>query len=189
MAAGFALRQKMAGQARRLRRAAYSVFAKDSRQPSQNSSKSRSLRGEEGAEIVEFALSAMILFTFFFAIIELGIVLFMQNTAAEVARDTSRWASVRGTDCANPPITDGTCPTTGVGATKAQIEAYALASLPGASGMTVTPTWYTAAGVSSSTNQGAGGYVNVVVSYKFVSVPFIETSALTVSSTSQSVIW
>lgn len=188
MAAGVALRQIMTGQARRLRRVVYSLFAKDSGRTPQNSVKSRNFRSEEGAEIVEFAFAATALFVFFFGVIELGIVLFMQNTAAEVARDTSRWASVRGSDCANPPITDGTC-TTGVGTTKAQIEAYAQADLPGASGMTVTPTWYTASGTATSTDPGAGGSVKVVVSYTFASVPFISSSGLTVTSTSQSVIW
>ena len=79
-------------------------------------------------------MSSLVLFGFAIGLMELCMVLFMYNTAAEAAREASRWAAVRGTDCSNPNITDGSCPSGGGGATAAQIQAYAR-SLPGAGAM------------------------------------------------------
>ena len=130
----------------------------------------------------------MILIALIFGIIEMGIVFFMHNTTAEAAREASRWASVRGTDCSNPNIDDGSC-VAGVGATAAQIQAYAQ-KLPGAKSMNVTVQWCDAAGQNcGSANLGAGNTVKVRASYQFASVPFVTRKALSVSSTSESVIW
>lgn len=139
--------------------------------------------------MLEFALSSMVLMGFVFGLMELCIALFMYNTAAESARETSRWAAVRGTDCANPNITDGSCPSGGGGATMAQVQAHAK-TLPGASGMTVTVQWCDATGANCGTsNLPAGNNVKVNVAYTFASVPFVSKSTLTASSTSESVIW
>jgi len=195
MTSEHAMRQKTSGAGRgigRLLRSMVSgVFT-----ASQRNRGRRLLREEEGAEMVEFAISAVVLFTFVFGIIEFCIVLFMFNTAAEAARATSRWASVRGTDCNNPGITDGTCPG-GAGATGATVQTAAqtfLKNIPGAGGMTVTLQWCTAAGACGTTNLGAGAAtspntVQAKVSYTFAYVPFVTRNPLTVSSTSQSVIW
>jgi Flp pilus assembly protein TadG len=151
---------------------------------------SRILRGEEGNEIVEFAFASFMFFMVLFGFIWLGFIFYMKNTTAEVAREATRWASVRGTDCTNPPITDGTCP-----ATKTNLQTFAQSSLPGAANMTVTPTWYDSTGTNKgTTNQGAGGSIQVLVTYKIPVtsyLPFLDSSGnpFTVSSTSQSVIW
>lgn len=186
----FALRKKTAGQATRLRRAVNMVFAKMSGHPTQESLGSRILRGEEGNETVEFAFASFMFFMVLLGFVWLGFIFYMKNTTAEVAREATRWASVRGTDCTDPPITDGTCP-----ATSTNLQTYAQASLPGASGMTVTPTWYNSSGTNEgTTNQGAGGSIQVVVSYQIPLrsiLPFLDRSGnqLTITSTSQSVIW
>jgi len=178
----------MAGAARRLAPFAFSPLTKDSRTLFRAGRKRSWLRGEAGAELVEFALSSSILFLLMFGVIGFGLVFFMENTAAEAARETSRWASVRGTDCNNPNITDGSC-VNGVGATAQQIQAYGQ-SLPGAGGMTVTVQWCNSAGASCGTaNLGAGNTVQVKEAYKFASVPFVTNNSLSVSSTSESVIW
>jgi Flp pilus assembly protein TadG len=154
----------------------------------QNSLGRRLWSGEEGAELVEFAVGSLILFTVVFGIIELSLVFFMWNTAAESAREASRWASVRGTDCSNPNITDGSC-TAGVGASAAQIQSYAK-SLPGAASMTVSVKWCDSSDANCGSSTAAPGHiVQVNVAYTFLSVPFIGKGGLTVSSTSQSVIW
>jgi Flp pilus assembly protein TadG len=155
------------------------------------------LREEEGQELVEFALAASVVFLFIFGLMELCIVLFMYNSVAEAAREASRWASVRGTNssvtsggvtsCANPNIT--TCP-----AQATDIQSYAE-KLPGISksNTTVSVLWCNSDGtsncVTSESNAKPGNVVKVTVSYKFVSVPFITSKALTVSSTSEMVIW
>lgn len=180
-----ALQNRLAGQARWFLRLVRSVFAKSLQLPSQNAGSRSRFFSEEGYEIVEFAFSATILFVFFFGVCWLGMAFYFTSTASEVARQASRWAAVRGADCNNPQITDGTCPSTA-----AQIRAYASSCLPGASRMRVSVNWYAPGSTSAvSTNQGAGGSVKVVVSYTFASFPLIGVRGFTVSSTSQSVIW
>ena len=150
---------------------------------------------KKGAELVEFALASTIFFFFVFGFMELCTVLFMYNTVAEAARETSRWASVRGasssvtaggvTSCANPYITQ--CP-----ATATQVQNYAR-SFIGGPGMTVTASWCNADGqtncVASNSNALKGNIVKVKVTYTFANMPFIAKNALSVSSTSEMVIW
>jgi Flp pilus assembly protein TadG len=153
------------------------------------------LRDQQGAELVEFALSASVLFLFIFGLMELCIVFFMYNTVAEAARETTRWASVRGsnssvtsngvTSCSNPNITG--CP-----ASTAGIQSFAQ-SFIGGPGMTVQTWWCNADGqtncVQSQSNALPGNIVKVKVAYTFGTVPFVSKSAMTVSSTSEMVIW
>ncbi|MFZ0744668.1 MAG: TadE/TadG family type IV pilus assembly protein [Terracidiphilus sp.] len=155
------------------------------------------LRGEDGQELVEFALAASVLFTFIFGLMELCIVLFTFNSVGEAAREASRWASVRGTtssvtsggttSCANPNIT--ACP-----AQATDIQNYAE-KLPGisASNVTVSVSWCNSDGVTNCTTSEAnatpGNVVKVNVSYVFASVPFVTNKTLSVSSTSENVIW
>lgn len=150
---------------------------------------------EEGAELVEFALACSVLFLFIFGLMELCIVFFMYNTVAEAARETTRWASVRGTSssvtsngvtsCANPNITG--CP-----ASTGAIQTYAQ-SFIGGPGMTVQSWWCNSDGttncVTTQSNAAPGNIVKVKISYTFANVPFVSKSALTVSSTSEMVIW
>lgn len=140
---------------------------------------------EQGAELVEFAFASGIFFIFIFGFIELCVVLFMYNTAAEAARETTRWASVRGTTCSNPNISS--CP-----ATLAQVQAYG-ATLPGASTMNVQVWWCQPDGqtgcVQDASHAAQGNVVKVKVSYAFATIPYVSKSALTVASTSESVMW
>lgn len=130
-------------------------------------------------------MASTVLFMFIFGVIELCFVLFMYNTAAEAARETTRWASVRGALCSNPNISS--CP-----ATLTQVQDFGK-TIPGASKMTVQ-AWYcnsdgTTNCVQNISNALQGNIVKVTVSYTFASVPYVSKGALTVSSTSQSVIW
>jgi Flp pilus assembly protein TadG len=157
--------------------------------------KCRSRENDEGAELVEFALASTVLFLFIFGLMQLCIVFFMYNTTAEVARETTRWASVRGTtssvtsngvtSCANPNITG--CP-----ATTATIQSFGQ-NFVGGSGLTVQSWWCNSDGktncVTTQSNALPGNIVKVKVSYSFATVPFVSRSSLTVSSTSEMVIW
>jgi Flp pilus assembly protein TadG len=142
--------------------------------------KRRALRGEEGTELVEFALSAWLLFILVFGLVELCLVLFSYNTAAEAARNTARWLSVQGAN-----VYAGTV-------TSADITTHVQA-IPGAAQMTPTVNWCTNSTTCSATptsaNTAAGSLVQVQVQYVFASVPFISKSSLTATSTSQMVIW
>jgi Flp pilus assembly protein TadG len=141
--------------------------------------------GELGAQTVEFALASTIFFMFIFGVIELCFVMFMYNTAAESARETSRWASVRGALCSNPNISS--CP-----ATLDQVQQFGV-TIPGASKMTVQAWWCNSDGktncVQNPANALQGNIVKVRVSYTFAKVPFVVNGAMTVSSTSEAVIW
>ena len=55
-------------------------------------------RPQDGAEIVEFALVSLIFFTFIFAFLEFGRLLYLYNTMQEVSRRAAREAVVRWTD-------------------------------------------------------------------------------------------
>ena len=145
----------------------------------------RTLRGEEGAELVEFALTSWLLSIFIFGLVELCLVIFSYNTAAEAARNTARWLSVQGGSAiANSASVNSTA-----------ITAY-VRSIPGAAGMTPTVQWCqvsgsttTCGGTANSSNASPGNLVQVQVQYVFTSVPFISKGSLTATSTSQMVIW
>jgi hypothetical protein len=124
--------------------------------------------------------------------------LFMANSCAEAARQTARWASVRGTassvtsngttSCVNPNIT--TCP-----AQTSDIQSFAR-SQPGMStSATITPVtvnWCSADGTSCGTSQSnatPGHIVKVKVTYTFASLPFFSSASFSVSSTAEKVIW
>jgi Flp pilus assembly protein TadG len=147
--------------------------------------KRRALRGEEGAELVEFALCSWLLFMFIFGVVELCLVLFSFNTAAEAARDTARWLSVQGASAI---------------ASSASVNSTAITNhvqaIPGAAQMTQTVNWCQVSGSTTtcsttpnSNNAAAGDLVQVQVQYVFANVPFISNGALTATSTSQMVIW
>ena len=152
-------------------------------------------RGETGAEVVEFALSASVFFLFCFGFMELCLVLFTLNSVSEAARDAARWASVRGTsssetvngatNCVNPNITG--CP-----ATENDIQTY-VQSLPGTTSATVTANWCDSDGASncsaSESNAIPGHIIKVTVSYSFASVPFFRSASLTLNSTAEKVVW
>ena len=137
-------------------------------------------RGEDGAELVEFALSSWILIIFIFGIIELCFVLFAYNTANEAARDTARWLSVNGAKVYAGTITSTTI-------------TNHVQAIPGAGQMTPTVQWCTDSATCSPTptsaNTAAGMLVQVQVQYVYTNVPFLSNGGLTATSTTQMVIW
>lgn len=155
----------------------------------------RSIRGEEGATLVEFALSALLLFAMLFGIIELSLALYSYNFVSEAAREATRYAIVRGSQCAGMPDCN---------VTSDQIQDYVRGiHYPGlnANNLNATATWLTATGGPPNTTWVAcapgpgitcnapGNAVNVVVTYSFpLNVPLVSSMNLTLSSTSQLVI-
>jgi Flp pilus assembly protein TadG len=153
--------------------------------------KRSALRGEEGSELAEFAVSAGVLFMFVFGFIELCLVIFSYNTAAEAARNTARWLSIKGVSSCTP---NGISCIPSAAAITAHVQ-----SIPGAGQMTPTVQWCTGTTSCSATataaNAAAGDLVQVQVSYTYPMVSFVTSflpsasQALTVTSTSQMVIW
>lgn len=147
------------------------------------------LRREEGTALVEFTFSALFFFAFLLGVMQVCFVVFEYNTAAEAARETARWASVRGSACsAAGVVTDGTCP-----ATLAMATTH-VQSMPGAAQMTVTLQWCKPDGTScaAATANAPGNLAQVTVSYSATSswVPWVPGfKTLTLRSTAESVIW
>lgn len=164
------------------------------------------LRGEEGADVVEFAISSFIFFLFTFGLMYLCFIFFMYQTTAEAAREGARWASVHATNC---DTTTSGCPLSSTPQT--DVSNYVQGTIVGASGMTVNTYWCvpssyqcTCVGATSSNNYacqsgstgtwgsanlGQGDMVRVTVSYTVASIPFVSSSGLTISSSSQHVLW
>jgi Flp pilus assembly protein TadG len=139
----------------------------------------------DGQALVETAVSLTILLTLVFGLINVGMALYSYNFVSEAAREGSRYAMVRGSSCTSP------C----TAATAASIQTYVQSlGYPGLnpSNLTVTTTWPdTGSSCTPSVTpcNNPGNNVMVKASYAFPwSVPFIPSSTLTMSSTSEVII-
>jgi len=155
------------------------------------------LRDDRGSALVEYAIVLTVLLTLLFGIMDFSRFLYTYHFIAEVAREGSRYAVVRGstfigTACASTS-------TFACDATGANIQTYVQSLAPPgvtSSSVAVSTTWpgtapSGAAGTCSSANgnNGPGCLVQVAVSYPFKFIfPFLSKSTWTVSSTSVMVI-
>jgi len=138
---------------------------------------------EDGSALVETAVSAMIVFTLFFGAMEMCLALYTYHFVSDAAREGTRYAMVRGSSCSGLP---SACP-----AQAADVQNFVQGlGFPGidATAMTVTTTWPTTGSSctpSSLPCNNRGNLVQVTVQYQFF-IPFApQSSALTMSSTSQ----
>jgi Flp pilus assembly protein TadG len=148
--------------------------------------------------MVEFAISASALLLIMFGILEFGRVMYTYHTVSNAARIGSRWAIVRGSNSCSGPIDH-------CNATSSDIQNYVLSVVPmvdassttapgcSSAGLCVNATWSSSSDPSvdcgvTGTND-PGHLVCVTVSYPFnFAIPFVSTTALTLSSTSKMVI-
>ena len=142
---------------------------------------------EQGATLVETALSIVILLAFLFGVIETGLALYTYHFIAEAAREGTRYAIVRGSTCTG---FGSACP-----ASSSDVQNYVQnLGFPGIdpSKMTVTPTWsaYTSGSpCSPGLCNSPGNQVSVTVQYNFpLSVPFVPAQTIALSSTSAMII-
>ena len=137
---------------------------------------------EDGAELVEFALSATIFFTLIFGIMEFCLVIYADNFVAIAAQQGTRYAMVRGSDWTS------SCASTssyGCEVTASDVQNYILGlerlglNLT-ASNITVTWPGTTAAGANAgcaASPHGQGCQVKVTVSYTFsLRIPFFSAT-------------
>lgn len=143
--------------------------------------------GEEGAAIVETALSMLILLSVVFGLIEICLALYTYHYVSDAAREGSRYAIVHGSTCT---VSGASCTVT-----QADIQTYVQGlGYPGInpSNLTVTTTWsaYPAGGTCIAVAcNGPGDLVTVLAEYNFnLAIPFVSTSALNLTSTSSMVI-
>ena len=151
----------------------------------------RCARGERSSTVVEFAVSAMVLFTLVFGFIVMGLALYTYHFTADAAREGTRFAIVRGSSCNLYSGFASACP-----ALSTDIQNYVRGlAFPGIdpSLMTVTTAWSAyptgSTCTPSPTCNNPGNLVQVTVTYQFpVSIPFVPFSTLTMSSNSEMVI-
>jgi Flp pilus assembly protein TadG len=145
---------------------------------------------QRGTALLETALSLLVFLSFLFGIMEAGFALYTYNYLCEASREGARYAIVRGatwgTACASYTSSDCT-------ASPTQIQSY-VQSL-GFPGITVSTPVYTAF-TNGSTCPGSpspcnswGNQVAITVTYNFpMTIPFIPTKTLALSSTSAMII-
>jgi Flp pilus assembly protein TadG len=143
--------------------------------------------GERGATLVELALALTLLFIFVFGTIDFSQAAYSYHFVSEVAREGTRYASVRGSSCTTWA---SACP-----ATSGDVQTYVQSLAPSginASAITVTTTW-----LDPGTGQcqpihpnGPGCAVNVNVQYTYTfNFPLLSNlTSINMRSTSQLVI-
>lgn len=147
---------------------------------------------EEGADLIDFAISVSVLMSVVFGIIAVSLAVYSYFFVSDAAREATRYAIVRGstltTDCTAPGY--ATCI-----AQPADIQSYVREmGFPGivANNLTVTSTWLTSAGGACGTSDSCkvpGNQVKVSVSYPFpLSIPFIPHGTINMASSSTMVI-
>lgn len=149
-----------------------------------------SLHDENGATLVEAAISFGILMSVLIGTFEMCLALYSYHYVSYTAREATRYAIVRGSSsCNNNPNL------TNCNATSAEIQTWVRGlTFPviNTNNLTVNTTWPTtgtACYPSSSPCNNPGNLVNVVVTYKFpLGIPFFGSGTLNLSSTSQMVI-
>jgi Flp pilus assembly protein TadG len=149
------------------------------------------VRGEEGATLVEFALSTAILFVMLFGIIGCCLALYAFNFVSDAAREGTRWAVVRGGSCSALDH---------CGAASSDVQTYVQSlGYPGmtAGNLTATATWWSASAAAPTTWSACSGSgcnvpgnaVQVLVTYTYpFNVPYWKITTISISSKSQMVI-
>lgn len=171
------------------------------------------VRSEKGSALVETALSSLIILGLLFGMFETFFALYAYHFASYAAREATRYAAVRGADCADNEVTTMSgCPIT----SSADVQSYIQnLGLPGliANDVSANVTWYyrsntdspatyVSCGGSTTTtatdSQGnnetvdcnePGDRVTVQVTYAMpLVIPFYRSIPLSMTSTSSMVI-
>jgi Flp pilus assembly protein TadG len=144
----------------------------------------RKLKGEGGNNLIEYAIVFMFFISMLLGIVDFSRALYSYHFLSNAAREATRWAAVRGATCTN----DGSCT---AAASPADIVAYVTNITPpgvNPTNLTTTPSW-PGTGTCAGVNNNPGCPVDVTVSYQFnFVVPFIRTTPLTLSSSSEMII-
>jgi Flp pilus assembly protein TadG len=154
--------------------------------------KSRFVFSDDGATIVEMAIAATIIFSLLLGMMQLSLGLYAYHFTADAAREGSRWAIVRGSQCSTNTSGLDHC-----NAQSSDIQNFVQGlGYPYARSMNVSATWYSAGSAPGMTWTACGGVCNqpgnevqVIVTYNMpLYVPFWRNATVRVGSTSQMVI-
>jgi len=152
-------------------------------------SKNRS--GERGVELVEAALSLLVFLVLVFGLVEFTRAVYAYDFVSGAARQATRWASVRGSNCSHT--------LSGCQATTTNVQTYVQGLAPGGintSQITATTTWpQNPPNCPASPANAPLCDVKVKVSYNFSfvtlsnNIPFLSgLASFTMSSTSDMII-
>jgi Flp pilus assembly protein TadG len=154
----------------------------------------RRLKGEGGAELLEYSVVFTFLVTMLLGIANFGGALYAYHFVSHAARQATRWAAVNGYTCAK----DNTC---AAPASATDIQNYVTNLAPwgiDTSKLTTTASWPTQSGSPEICTQAVNGFgpfynypgcsVQVQVSYTSTLNFPVYNKSLTLSSTSQMVI-
>jgi hypothetical protein len=142
-----------------------------------------------GSTLTEFAFILPFLLAAMFGVIDFGRALYTYHFVSDAAREATRWASVRGSQCI--PGLPG-CP-----AGLTDVQNYVASIVPpgidpSPTSLTVTPAWLPPPGNPASclgalNNPGCAVQVQVSYKFKFI-LPFLPKSTYTMQSSSEMVI-
>jgi Flp pilus assembly protein TadG len=134
----------------------------------------RWLRADDGAALIEMAVTLPVLFTLMFCFMEMCLAFYTVDMISETAREGTRYAMYRGASC--PTSTNPTCE-----ASASQVNSYVSGiGWPNLAGGTITVTTTYPNG-----NENVGSTVQVKVSYTMpITMPFVPKSSQSFSSTS-----
>ncbi len=145
-------------------------------------SKPRGLHGQRGTSAVETSLVMVFVLALLFGIIDCGRAMYTYHFVSNLARQTTRYAMVRGSAC----VLAG-CP-----ATASQIQTYAQSiagPLIDTAALTVTTTWTSSTGCAGAPYQGPGCSVAVQIRYPFhFDLPLLPATAMSMVGSSQMII-
>jgi Flp pilus assembly protein TadG len=142
-------------------------------------------RRQRGSTLVEQALILPVMLAIFFGVIDMGRALYSYSFVSYVAREATRWASVRsGTGfypkASQPDVTNFVKGAAGAGIDPANISAATTWKAP-ANGSPACP--------GGPANEKPGCIVQVTVTYNFKFVlPFLPTGTFVMSSNSEMII-
>jgi Flp pilus assembly protein TadG len=152
----------------------------------------KSCLDDSGASLVEFTVSAAVLFMALFGIIQCSLGLYAYNYVSDAAREGTRFAIVRGSNCTALTYCQ---------ATEANIQTYLRGfQYPGidVNNLVVTANWFNASATtpttwtSCGTGNGCkvpGNAVQVQVKYTFpLRIPYWKNASVSIASVSQMVI-
>ena len=149
---------------------------------------------ERGAATVEFAVSAIVLFTLIFGCVGLAMAYYTYEVINQYARDASRYAIVHGGNCRAQPSGNSCSIGTGVPASIALTTYLRNEIFPGINGANLQVTTFYTEGpgevnCSNFVCNGPGDQVTVTVKYPYLyNIPFIPSRLINMYGSSTMVI-
>jgi Flp pilus assembly protein TadG len=153
--------------------------------------------GEKGTTLIEFAIAVPVLFMLLLGFCQICLAIYSNFCVNETARETARWASVRGSNsCADAPqMTDCDATADAIASHAKEIGYPGIKS----TSLSVSTTWLQASSTTPVTWSACSGSheicdapgnaVQIVVSYPFLfQIPFSNANIFNFSSTAQMVI-